>query len=124
MSAVVYLTLDDLLTFTRLLGAGPVRDIGLLDSATARARSTVYGQDAYPTISLKAAALIHSICRNHALVDGNRRLALLAGVVFVRANGMRTDLSQDEGFELIMGVAEGSAEVEDIAEALRLRPFE
>lgn len=124
MSAVVYLTLDDLLTFTRLLGAGPVRDIGLLDSATARARSTVYGQDAYPTISLKAAALIHSICRNHALVDGNRRLALLAGVVFVRANGMRTDLSQDEGFELIMSVAEGSAEVEDIAEALRLRPFE
>lgn len=124
MSAVVYLTLDDLLTFTRLLGAGPVRDIGLLDSAAARARSTVYGQDAYPTISLKAAALIHSICRNHALVDGNRRLALLAGVVFVRANGMRTDLSQDEGFELIMGVAEGSAEVEDIAEALRLRPFE
>lgn len=124
MSAVVYLTLDDLLTFTRLLGAGPVRDIGLLDSAAARARSTVYGQDAYPTISLKAAALIHSICRNHALVDGNRRLALLAGVVFVRANGMRTDLSQDEGFELIMSVAEGSAEVEDIAEALRLRPFE
>lgn len=124
MSAVVYLTLDDLLTFTRLLGAGPVRDIGLLDSAAARARSTVYGQDAYPTISLKAAALIHSICRNHALADGNRRLALLAGVVFVRANGMRTDLSQDEGFELIMSVAEGSAEVEDIAEALRLRPFE
>src|SRR6185369_1409478 len=97
------------------LGAGPVRDVGLLDSAAARVRSTAFGEDAYPTTELKAAALIHSLCKNHALVDGNKRLALLAGVTFLRVNGRRVALSQDEAFDLIMRVAEGSAEVPDIA---------
>jgi death on curing protein len=118
VTEVDHLDLEDLLVLTRMLGAGPVRDVGLLDSATARARSTAFGQDAYPTIELKAAALIHSICRSHALVDGNRRLALLAGVTFLRANGRRVALSQDEAFDLIMRVAEGSADVPDIAASL------
>lgn len=118
MTDVDYLDLEDLLGLTGLLDAGPVRDIGLLDSAAARARSSAFGQDAYPTIELKAAALIHSICNNHALVDGNKRLALLAGVTFLRANGRRFTLSQDEAFELIMRVAEGSADVHEIAASL------
>jgi death on curing protein len=118
VTEVEYLDLEDLVVMTRLLGAGPVRDIGLLDSAVARARSSAFGQDAYPTIELKAAALIHSICSNHALVDGNKRLALVAGVSFLRLNGRRFTLSQEEAFDLIMGVAEGAADVVDIAASL------
>jgi death-on-curing protein len=118
---VEYLVLDDLVSFTKLLGAGPTRDIGLLDSAVARARSSAFGQDAYPTLELKAAALIHSITRNHALVDGNKRLALVAGVAFLRLNGRRVVLSQDDAFDLIMRVAEGSAEVVEIAKFLAER---
>jgi death-on-curing protein len=119
---VDYLDLDDLLIFTDLLGAGPVRDIGLLDSAVARARSSAFGQDAYPTLELKAAALMHSICINHALVDGNKRLALLATATFLRANGHPFRLSNDEAFALVMRVAEGTADVHDIAGALTLAP--
>lgn len=115
MREVEYLDLEDLLVLTRALGAGPVRDAGLLDAAAARARSTVFGADAYPTLELKAAALVHSICRNHALVDGNKRLALVAGLTFLRANGVRHVLTQDDAFDLIVRVAEGSADVPDIA---------
>jgi death-on-curing protein len=118
VTEVEYLDLEDLLILTRLLGAGPVRDVGLLDSAAARARSSAFGQDAYPTIELKAAALIHSICKDHALVDGNKRLALLAGVTFLRANGRRSVLTQDQAFDLIMRVADGTFDVPDIAAAL------
>ena len=120
MTDVDHLDLHDLLIFTDLLGAGPVRDIGLLDSAVARARSSAFGQDAYPTVELKAAALMHSICNNHALVDGNERLALLATATFLRANGHRFDLTNDQAFDLVMRVAEGAADVEDIAAALTL----
>ncbi len=118
MSEVVYLTLEDLLQLTVDLGAGPVRDVGLLDSAAARPRSSVFGEDAYPTLFGKASALLHSICRNHALVDGNKRLAWHAATVFLALNGVEVDLSHDEAFDLVMRVAEGSADVGDIASAL------
>lgn len=121
MSDVEYLDLEDLLIFTDLLGAGPVRDIGLLDSAVARARSSAFGKDAYPTLELKAAALMHSICTNHPLVDGNKRLALLAAVTFLRANGRAFTLSNEEAFHLVMRVADGSAGLDEIAAALRTR---
>lgn len=117
--SIDYLDLEDLLALTKKLGAGPVRDLGLLDSAVARARSSAFGVDAYPTLELKAAALLHSICRNHALVDGNKRLALLASVTFLRANGAAFTLTQDEAFELVMAVAEGSLDVPEIAARLR-----
>ncbi len=114
-----FLDLEDLVRFTEMLGAGPVRDVGLLDSAAARPRSSAFGQDAYPTLELKAAALLHSICRNHALVDGNKRLALLATAVFLRANGNPFKLTQNEAFDLVMEVAEGSLDLPDIAARLR-----
>jgi death on curing protein len=60
VTEVEYLDLEDLLALVRLLDAGPVRDIGLLDSAAARARATAFGRDACPTVELKAAALVHS----------------------------------------------------------------
>lgn len=121
MTPVEYLDLEDLLGLVRILGLGPVRDIGLLDSAAARPRSSAFGADAYPTLELKAAALLHSITRNQALVDGNKRLAWLATVVFVDINAHEPRLSDDEAFALVMSVAEGQLDVTAIATALRLR---
>jgi death on curing protein len=119
---VEYLDVEDLVQLTADLGAGPVRDIGLLDSACARPRSSVFGEDAYASIELKAAALLHSICGNHALVDGNKRLAWLAAVVFMDLNGRRITLSHDEAFDLVMAVAEGALDVPEIAVRLSHRP--
>jgi death on curing protein len=119
---VEYLDVEDLVQLTADLGAGPVRDIGLLDSASARPRSSVFGEDAYASIELKAAALLHSICGNHALVDGNKRLAWLAAVVFLDLNGRRITLSHDEAFDLVMAVAEGALDVPEIAVRLSNRP--
>ena len=116
--SVTYLDLEDLVALTRMLGAGPVRDAGLLDSAAARARSSAFGVDAYPTIELKAAALLQSINNFHALVDGNKRLALLATVTFLRLNERRFELTQDEAFDLIMGVAESRIDLDEIAAVL------
>ncbi|MGO9560302.1 MAG: type II toxin-antitoxin system death-on-curing family toxin [Acidimicrobiales bacterium] len=121
MSGTEYLDLEDLLALVRALEIGPVRDLGLLDSATARPRSSAFGDDAYPTLDLKAAALLHSLTRNHALVDGNKRLAWLATVVFLDLNGYAPDVTDDEAFGLVIDVAESKAEVEEIATRLRLR---
>ncbi|CAM3774710.1 type II toxin-antitoxin system death-on-curing family toxin [Occultella aeris] len=105
----------------RALGTGPVRDIGLLDSTMQRPRSTAFGADAYPDLGLKAAALLHSLVRNHALVDGNKRLAWLATVVFIDLNGHEPELDDEAAFELAMRAAAGELELPEIALALRLR---
>ncbi|MGR7026397.1 type II toxin-antitoxin system death-on-curing family toxin [Geodermatophilus sp. URMC 62] len=118
MTEVEYLDLEDLLLLVRVLGAGPVADVGLLDSAAGRPRAQAFGEDAYPTLPLKAAALLHSLAKNHPLVDGNKRLAWLAAVVFLDLNGHAPDLDDDAAFALVMDVSAGSVPVEDIAERL------
>jgi death-on-curing protein len=115
-----YLSLEDLLDLVNALGAGPVRDLGLLDSACHRPQATLLGQDAYPTLRSKAAALMHSLACNHALVDGNKRLALLATVVFLRINGYSLDLTDDEAFDLTMSIAAGQLDADGIQLKLRL----
>ncbi len=120
--AVEYLSLEDLLGLVAVLDAGPVRDLGLLDSACHRPRSGIFGREAYPALAGKAAALLHSLAGNHALVDGNKRLALLAAVVFLRINGYRLDLADDEAFDLIMSVAAGQLDAGGIEKRLRLAP--
>lgn len=115
---VEYLDVEDLLGLIRALDAGPVRDLGLLDSSCARPRSTAFGPDAYPRLEDKAAALLHSLARNHALVDGNKRLAWLATVVFLDLNGRTVELGDDDAFALVMAVAEGSLDVAEIAARL------
>ena len=122
MIEVEYLDLEDLLGLVRALGTGPVRDVGLLDSAAARPRSAAFGEDAYASLSLKAAALLHSLVGNHALVDGNKRLGWLATVVFLDLNGHATDLDDDAAFTLVVEVAAGAVDVEDIAARLRVAP--
>lgn len=118
MTGIEYLTLEDLLGLVRRLGLGPVRDIGLLDAAVARPQSSAFGEDAYPTVELKAAALLHSIVTNHALVDGNKRLGWLATTIFLDVNGQSVDLDDDDAFQLVLDVAEGGARVEEIANRL------
>lgn len=121
MSQFEYLDLEDLLSLVVHLGVGPVRDVGLLDSAVNRPRSSAFGQDAYPTLDLKAAALLHSVANNHALVDGNKRLAWLAAGVFLDLHGHQPKLTDDEAFDLVWQVAGGAVVVEEIAQRLRLR---
>ena len=118
MTDVAYLDLEDLLHLTRRLGAGPVRDLGLLDAACARPRATAFGVEAYPGLHLKAAALLHSIAGNHALVDGNKRLAWLAAVVFLDLNGVAVPITDGDAFALVMRVARGEADVHDMAKVL------
>ena len=118
---MIFLELDDLLHIAqRTLGCAPaVRDYGLLESALARPRATVHGDDAYGDIHEKAAALLHSLARNHALVDGNKRLALAAVIAFYGMNGMRLTLTNDEAYRLVMRVATGElSEVGAIAGVL------
>ena len=120
MTDVEYLDLEDLLGLVRALGVGPVRDVGLLDSAAARPRSSALGETAYPSLDLKAAALLHSVARNHDPVDGNKRLAWLATVVFLDLNDHAPDLDDDAAFDLVMDAAQGSVEVEEMAARLRI----
>ncbi len=122
MSEVEYLDLEDLMGLVRTLGVGPVRDVGLLDSAAGRPRASAFGEDAYPNLELKAAALLHSVARNHALVDGNKRLAWLATVVFLDVNGHAPDLDDDTAFDLVTDAAQGDVDVEEIAFRLQVVP--
>ena len=118
---MIYLTLPELLhVAVRALGSEPaVRDYGLLEAALARPQAIAFGCDAYHGLDAKAAALLHSLARNHALVDGNKRLALAATISFYGLNGRRLTLSNDEAYELIMNVAAGELDsVDDIAAIL------
>jgi death-on-curing protein len=104
---VIYLTLPELLYIAgRALGREPqVRDYGLLESAAARPRATAFGCDVYPDVDAKAAALLHSLARSHALVDGNKRLALAAIIAFYGVNGRRLTLTNDQAYDLVIDVA-------------------
>ena len=116
-----HLTTEQALRIARLAVGGPieVRDLGLLDAAVHRPRASVLGQDAYPDLLTKAAALLHSLARNHPLVDGNKRLAWLATYVFCAKNGVELDPDDDAAFDLVIAVASGSLdEIEEIARIL------
>jgi death on curing protein len=113
---MIYLTLPELLRVAeRVLGPDvKIRDIGLLEAALARPQTTAFGADAYPTLDEKAAALLHSLARNHALVDGNKRLALSGLIAFYGVNGRRLILTNDAAYELVMAIASG--ELDTVAE--------
>ena len=117
-----YITTEQALRIARSAVGGPVhvRDIGLLDAAVHRPRASVMGQDAYPDLMTKAAALLHSLARNDPLVDGNKRLAWLATYVFLAKNGVELDPSDDDAYDLVVGVASGEiSDLAEIASALR-----
>lgn len=119
-----YLTTEQALSVARIAVGGPiqVRDLGLLDAAVHRPKAGMFGQEAYPDLLTKAAALMHSLAANHPLVDGNKRLAWLATYVFCAKNDVVPDPEDDDAFELVMGVAAG--EIRDVhVIAARLKAF-
>lgn len=120
---VEYLGVEDLVELARLLlgDPAPIRDIGLLGSAAARPQTTVFGEDAYPDIWTKAAALLQSVVKNHPLIDGNKRLGWLSTAVFLDLNGVATQHATDHDvYEFVVGIAAGAETVEQIANGLRL----
>ncbi len=115
---MIFLELDDLLHIAeRVLGGPPaIRDLGLLEAALARPRASALGEEAYPLVEEKAAALMHSLARSHPLIDGNKRLALAATIAFLGVNGLRLTLSNDAAYDLVIAVATGDLdEVSEIA---------
>jgi death-on-curing protein len=93
-----------------------LRDVDLLESAIIRPQSSAFGEDAYPTISDKAAALFHSLARNHAFVDGNKRTATIATIIFLEHNGYAVDWNDEEALQFIVASATGGHDVEQIAQ--------
>jgi len=119
---VIYLAVPELIYIASRVvdGEVTVRDHGLLESAKARPGATLFGTDVYETVEEKAAALLHSLARNHALIDGNKRLALAATIAFLGLNGRRLTLSNDQAYDLIIEVTTGELdEVATIADRLR-----
>ena len=115
---IEYLTLDDALALIDDLGVGPIRDIGLLDSAVHRPQVTVYGDDAYPDFDQKAAVLLESLVRNHALNDGNKRIGWLATVVFYGLNNIDLEAPDDDAYELVIAMASGNYMYQDASSHL------
>jgi death-on-curing protein len=118
---VEYLDLEDLIQLAIVLlgDPPPVRDVGLLGSAVARPQTTVFGEDAYPDIWTKAAALLQSVLKNHALVDGNKRLGWLATATFLEINGIGvTHVPNDAVYDFVIAVTVGNDDVGHIAQAL------
>ena len=119
---MIYPSTEDLLIVAARVIDGEVllRDVGLLESAAARPQTTVFGEDAYPDVHSKAAALLLSLCKNHALIDGNKRLALAGTIVMLGVNGWTLSLTNDEAYDLVIAIASGERnEVADVAEQLR-----
>ncbi len=122
MSEPFYLSTEEVLDLVApdaVTGRLEIRDFGLLDAAVNRPRASVFGQDAYPDLWSKAAALLHSIATNHPLVDGNKRLAWHATVVFLAVNGASVTVDDDTAFDFVVAVAAGDLDdVGKIAERL------
>ncbi|HVL07259.1 MAG TPA: type II toxin-antitoxin system death-on-curing family toxin [Acidimicrobiales bacterium] len=120
---IEYLDVEDLVDLARMLlgNPPPIRDVGLLGAAAARPQTTVFGEDAYPDIWVKAAALLQSVVKNHPLIDGNKRLGWLSTAVFLELNGVPTHrASNDDVYEFVVGIAAGARTIEQIAQALRV----
>jgi len=119
---VEFLDLDDIidLSITLFGDSPPIRDIGLLGSAAARPRTSAFGEDAYRDMSTKASALLQSVVKNHALVDGNKRLGWLATAVFLEINGIEiSSADNDSVCEFVIEVAAAQPSVDEIAQRIR-----
>ena len=115
-----FLSLEDLLDIVSALKIGPVRDLGLLNAAALRPQTTLMGQDAYPSTTAKAAALLESLTKNHALIDGNKRLGWAACSVFLSLNALpiRDAVSNDDVYELVIAVASSQITMEQVCATL------
>jgi len=128
-----YLTLDELIYINEqvssadrihkiLKGKQRVRDMGLLEAAIGRPMLSAFGEDAYPTLAEKAAAMLHSLARNHPFTDGNKRTATLAALFMLVVNGQRVTWTASEALDHIVHVAEGQSSVTEFARWLTIEP--
>jgi death-on-curing protein len=118
---IEYLDLEDLLAAADAAvgGRAIVRDLGLLQAAAARPQATAFGEDAYPELDQKAAALLHSLVSGHPLADGNKRLGWVATRLFYLLNGCDLAVPADDAFALVVAIAAGGMDdVDTIAQQL------
>ena len=121
MAKIDYLDFHDLTQICQaIIPNVAIRDEGLLKSAIERPKTSVFGEDAYKTFEEKAAALMHSLARNHALVDGNKRISWAATRAFCILNGYDIKLSVDDAEELVVGVAAGKYDVPEITKLINI----
>ncbi|WP_341717789.1 Fic family protein [Micromonospora sp. FIMYZ51] len=124
MTELYYPALADVVQIARKIGVG-VRDAGLIESAVARPRTSVFGEDAYPDLWTKAAALLHSLVSNHPFVDGNKRIGWILAITFLLqsravAVAQLDQMDQDVAYDLVIAVAESRlTEVDEISQSLR-----
>ena len=125
-----YLTLSELIYINGALldrpdirtGKQQIRDLPLLEAAVARPEASAFGADAYPTLREKVAALFHSVARNHPFTDGNKRTATVGAVFMLRVNGEAVLWTQEDALSMILRVAEGRANVNELAAWLPFAP--
>jgi death-on-curing protein len=117
---VRYLTASEVVLINQQeVGPDLLADFGLLESAVLRPQQSVFGADAYPDMHTKAAAMMHSLIRNHAFVDGNKRTGVLAMILFYNLNGFRIEAAQEDVIALALDIAEGQIDVDGIAGTLK-----
>lgn len=118
-----YLSIREIIQInSQFLGKPKVRDIKLLESAAARPLQTVFGKEAYPTLMSKAAALVHSLAQNHPFVDGNKRTAFIATVVFLELNGYKLEAEQKEVVKFMLDIVNKRLDLQGIEEWLKEHP--
>jgi len=102
-----------------------VKDLGLLDSALSRPKTTLFGEDAYPALELKAAAMVESLILNHPMIDGNKRSSWFALNIFLELNGHQMAASQEEAFEYVLSVATKKLDLQSSAEWIgqHMKPY-
>ena len=115
---IAYLDLEDALQLISRAGFY-VKDLGLLDSALARPRTTLFGEDAYRTIELKGAAMMHSLIKNHPMVDGNKRTSWFMLTSFLFINGYHLEMSTDQALRLTLGLATDELNLDEAAAMIR-----
>ncbi len=121
-SELIYIN-GKVLNNARILdGKQQIRDLTLLDAAVARPAASAFGQDAYPTLNEKVAALFHSLARNHPFADGNKRTAAVAAVFMAQVNGQCVTWEASDALAVIVGAAEGQYDVARLARWFPLAP--
>lgn len=120
-SLVEHLRVEDILRIAEeLLPEVVIRDAGVIASAAARPYTTVFGEAAYPTLTLRAAALLHSLVRGHALLDGNKRLAWASARVMLLMNDVELIYDIDEAEAMMLAAAQGDIDVAEIASPIEV----
>ena len=101
-----YLVTDEILRLHALEVGDHVglRDLNLVEAAAERPRQSAFGEDAYPDLASKAAALLDSLVRNHPFIDGNKRIGVLASFVFAELNGFEVDATNDEIVDTVLAL--------------------